>query len=392
MVHQIAKGMSFLNHRKVLHGNLKGVNVLVNDEGHCGISEFGQSEMKLEAARISGKPLPQGTLRWKAPELISGNGKLTKETDVYAFAITVVDILTKGDIPWGTLDDAVVRDPSLRPSFGQIDHEVQELRMQCKYGTWPSPAPTPTSRPAVDTVAEQSPPLTSAGSWVTDSSPSLSPAPLSTLGPAVDTVAEQSPPLTSAGKLGVASVSTIRSPSLRSGAALHNVRVPSNATPITACSATFSLQSDFRSRSPASFLSHRSRSASPFRDSSLAGRTSSREAPTPSNGDSTSRGSKIERLPKPRQERRQRTVPQEQAESWARTRERIAESAVNVLGVAGQSVHELLDVSVDILRFGPIVGLEEAARTLLNIWDALQLINRLLACLRLTERCATILA
>ncbi|KAI8992710.1 hypothetical protein BD414DRAFT_283223 [Trametes punicea] len=110
----IAKGMSFLHHKEVLHGDLKGVNVLVNDKGHCVISDFGQSEMRLEAARISGKPLPQGTLRWKAPELISGNGKLTKETDVYAFAITVVEILTKGDIPWGTLDDAVVHDRVLR--------------------------------------------------------------------------------------------------------------------------------------------------------------------------------------------------------------------------------------------------------------------------------------
>ena len=63
-----------------------------------------------------------------------------------------------------------------------------------------------------------------------------------------------------------------------------------------------------------------------------------------------------------------------------------------MLGTASQVVHELLEVGVDVLKFAPIVGLEEAARTLLNIWDALQLvdINRL-ACLRLTERCATVL-
>ena len=72
--------------------------------------------------------------------------------------------------------------------------------------------------------------------------------------------------------------------------------------------------------------------------------------------------------------------------------QRVAEAAVNVLGTASQVVHELLEVGVDVLKFAPIVGLEEAARTLLNIWDALQLvdINRL-ACLRLTERCATVL-
>ncbi len=53
----------------------------------------------------------------------------------------------------------------------------------------------------------------------------------------------------------------------------------------------------------------------------------------------------------------------------------MAEAAVNVLGTAGEVVHELLEVSVDVLKFAPIVGLEEAARTLLNIWDALQLVD-----------------
>ena len=48
---------------------------------------------------------------------------------------------------------------------------------------------------------------------------------------------------------------------------------------------------------------------------------------------------------------------------------------MNVLGTASQVVHELLEVGVDVLKFAPIVGLEEAARTLLNIWDALQLVD-----------------
>lgn len=55
--------------------------------------------------------------------------------------------------------------------------------------------------------------------------------------------------------------------------------------------------------------------------------------------------------------------------------QRVAEAAANVLGTTGMVMHELLEVSVDVLRFAPIVGLEEAARTLLNIWDSLQLVD-----------------
>lgn len=37
--------------------------------------------------------------------------------------------------------------------------------------------------------------------------------------------------------------------------------------------------------------------------------------------------------------------------------------------------HDVLEVSVDLLEFVPIVGLEPAARTLLTIWDAVQLVD-----------------
>ena len=105
----------------------------MNDKHHCIISDFGQSEMKSEAYRISGIPLPRkcfgfrsrkgdtlivfwidGTLRWQAPELMSGQSNLTQEIDVYAFAITVVELLTKGALPWPLADDDTVRHFVLR--------------------------------------------------------------------------------------------------------------------------------------------------------------------------------------------------------------------------------------------------------------------------------------
>jgi abelson tyrosine-protein kinase 1 len=104
--------------------------VLVNiDRGQPRyiLSDFGQSEMKSEVYRLSGDPLHRapfpffpllltdpgftgGTLRWQAPEIMNGhNQHLTMETDVYAFAITCVEILTKGNLPWTVMDDDDVR-------------------------------------------------------------------------------------------------------------------------------------------------------------------------------------------------------------------------------------------------------------------------------------------
>ncbi|KAL1695922.1 hypothetical protein GGG16DRAFT_44228 [Schizophyllum commune] len=156
---EIARGMEYLHSKGVLHGDLKAANVLVDDNHHAVISDFGQSEMRSEVYRISG--LGDGTLRWQAPELLSGaTERITTETDVYAFAITAVEVLGFGRLPWGQLDDEAVRwavlstiihaiipshttpvllallracwarDPFKRPMFSQVVRDVKRLRKQ----------------------------------------------------------------------------------------------------------------------------------------------------------------------------------------------------------------------------------------------------------------------
>ncbi|KAJ8507429.1 hypothetical protein ONZ45_g10193 [Pleurotus djamor] len=108
-MYEIAKGMEYLHENGVLHGDLKAANVLVNDRLHCVITDFGQSEMKSEAYRMSGTKQPRGTLRWQAPELMQGASALTAQMDVYAFAITCVEVLNMGKLPWSLMDDDSVR-------------------------------------------------------------------------------------------------------------------------------------------------------------------------------------------------------------------------------------------------------------------------------------------
>ncbi|KAG5637074.1 hypothetical protein H0H81_005844 [Sphagnurus paluster] len=159
---EIARGMDYLHSNDVLHGDLKGANILVDDDLHCVISDFGQSEMKSEAYRISGTAPLHGTLRWQAPELMSGMTQLalTPQMDVYAYAITCVEIIAWGKMPWPFQDDDAVRHfvlrentrpalpqtrfntpalqellrmcwhqcPDVRPSFNRIVDDVKEIR------------------------------------------------------------------------------------------------------------------------------------------------------------------------------------------------------------------------------------------------------------------------
>ncbi|KAJ7072976.1 hypothetical protein C8F01DRAFT_267337 [Mycena amicta] len=159
-MHEIAKGMEYLHAKGVLHGDLKAANVLVDDRIHCLVSDFGQSEMKSEAYRISGNAPPHGTLRWQAPELMLGSNELTPEMDVYAYTICCIEILLMGRLPWPLMGDDAVRnfvlndkrrpqipssrfmtpaletlldvcwdeDPSVRLPFTRIVKEMKQLR------------------------------------------------------------------------------------------------------------------------------------------------------------------------------------------------------------------------------------------------------------------------
>ncbi|KAJ7249923.1 hypothetical protein C8J57DRAFT_685725 [Mycena rebaudengoi] len=158
-MHEVAKGMEYLHEKRVLHGDLKAANVLVDDRIHCLVSDFGQTEMKSEAYRVSGNA-PHGTLRWQAPELMLGSSKLTPEMDVYSYAICCIEMLSMGRLPWPLMSDEAVRnfvlkdntrpkipstrfsssalqellgfcwdrDPTIRPPFAKIVQEMKQLR------------------------------------------------------------------------------------------------------------------------------------------------------------------------------------------------------------------------------------------------------------------------
>ncbi|EDR03117.1 uncharacterized protein LACBIDRAFT_238810 [Laccaria bicolor S238N-H82] len=164
-MYEIAKGMEYLHTQDVLHGDLKAANVLVDDKLRCVISDFGQSEMKSEAFRISGTPLPR---EWQAPELLLGQSRLMAEMDVYSFAICCIEILSMGRMPWPLQDDEAVRhlvlgaphhhdsrftnpavqellrtcwdrDPKLRPPFAKIVRDIKQLRRNAGHVDLESP-------------------------------------------------------------------------------------------------------------------------------------------------------------------------------------------------------------------------------------------------------------
>jgi mitogen-activated protein kinase kinase kinase len=98
-VRQILAGLSYLHNRDIIHRDIKGANILVDNKGTIKISDFGISK-KLEASNIlSGannnkhRPSLQGSVYWMAPEVVKQTS-YTRKADIWSLGCLVVEMMT----------------------------------------------------------------------------------------------------------------------------------------------------------------------------------------------------------------------------------------------------------------------------------------------------------
>ncbi|KAG9005044.1 hypothetical protein FRB94_001867 [Tulasnella sp. JGI-2019a] len=101
LVRQVAEGLIYLHSQDVVHGDLKGGNVLVDSSGDAALCDFGLAKLMKDCpTSFTTSNVGMGTLRWCAPELLlEGSENKTQATDVWAFAGLALEILT-GRVPF----------------------------------------------------------------------------------------------------------------------------------------------------------------------------------------------------------------------------------------------------------------------------------------------------
>lgn len=101
---QILQGLSYLHERGIIHRDIKGANILVDNKGGVKISDFGISkkmDMQALAGNRAHRPSLQGSVFWMAPEVVKQTTH-TEKADIWSVGCLVVEMLT-GEHPWAQL-------------------------------------------------------------------------------------------------------------------------------------------------------------------------------------------------------------------------------------------------------------------------------------------------
>jgi len=86
----IASGCNYLHSMKIIHRDLKSLNILINNDLKLKIIDFGLSRIVDIEKAMTAK---QGTMSWMAPEIISSVA-YSEKADVYSFGIILSELIT----------------------------------------------------------------------------------------------------------------------------------------------------------------------------------------------------------------------------------------------------------------------------------------------------------
>ncbi|KAF9789392.1 kinase-like domain-containing protein [Thelephora terrestris] len=115
LLKDVAKGLIYMHSQAMIHGDLKGANILINQGGHACLADFGLLTVVSDPTNptASSSSVKGGTTRWMSPELLDPDqygirdSRPTKESDAYALGMVILEVLS-GRCPFSQFRDVVV--------------------------------------------------------------------------------------------------------------------------------------------------------------------------------------------------------------------------------------------------------------------------------------------
>jgi len=100
LLEDTAVGLIYMHDQEIIHGNLRGVNILINNDGRACLADFGLLRIISDESNVTATDAGSSTVQWASPELLVPHkfglegSRPTKESDCYALAMTIYEVLS----------------------------------------------------------------------------------------------------------------------------------------------------------------------------------------------------------------------------------------------------------------------------------------------------------
>ena len=132
---QIIEGLEYLHWNGAIHRDIKGANVLVDNNGTCKLSDFGSSKNMGTSINSEKYNSLKGTANWMAPEVIKQTGH-GRYADIWSLGCTVLEMMT-GKPPWHQFGNPVytmyhIAKKGMPPPLPEdLSKDLQEFLLMC---------------------------------------------------------------------------------------------------------------------------------------------------------------------------------------------------------------------------------------------------------------------
>lgn len=164
IVSQLCDSLQFAHEEGIVHRDIKPENILIDQRGRVKVADFGLVKLVGQESmgeNLTGTQQVMGTMRYMAPEQMSGTKQVDHRADIYSLGVVFYELLT-GELPLGwfappskkasidvRLDEVVLRTLESEPSrryqhASELKSAVESISATTEQPVSAAVAPAPT--------------------------------------------------------------------------------------------------------------------------------------------------------------------------------------------------------------------------------------------------------